>query len=152
MEKKFVFFKPYGLKDGEIELRLDHTAEANPAKKWAPAYFFDICDPKGARMGTIDLRVGYNEFLYYAGNIGYTVEPEYRGHHYAGKACLLLFELAKMHGMKELIITCNPDNIASAKTCEYVGGVLERIAELPKDNPMRKEKGETHKCIYRVTL
>lgn len=76
---------------------------------------------------------------------------KHRGHHYAGKACLLLFELAGKHGMDYLIITCNPDNHASRKTCEYAGGELLEIVELPEDNDMR-ESGESEKCIYRFQL
>lgn len=72
-------------------------------------------------MGSCDLRIGHNENLYYGGNIGYRVEEAYRGNHYAGKACLLLFELARKHDLQYLIITCNPDNAASRKTCEYAG-------------------------------
>ena len=151
-KKMFVFFKPYHLKTDEIELRLERTVEGDPERGWVPSYKFDICSPRGKKMGFCDLRVGYNENLYYAGNIGYTVYEAFRGRHYAAKACLLLFELAKMHGMKEVIITCNPDNIASAKTCEYVGGELIETVELPPDNPMRVEDGETHKRIYRVRL
>ena len=148
----FPFLKTYDLKTDEIELRLDQTLEGDEEKGWAPSYKFTICSPKGVEMGACDLRVGYSETLYYAGNIGYSVREEFRGHHYAAKACILLFELARRHGMKEVIITCNPDNIASAKTCEMVGGELIETAELPMDNPMRVEDGETHKRIYRVRL
>ncbi len=102
-------------------------------------------------MGTCDLRLGHNEKLYFGGNIGYRVEEQYRGHHYAGKACLLLFELAKKHELEYLIITCNPDNYPSRKTCEYAGGELWEIVELPPDSDMR-ERGETEKCIYRFEL
>ncbi len=147
----FVFLKTGDLRNAEIALKLTKTFEGDPERGWVPAYYFDICDRKGRKVGFCDLRVGYNEGLYYGGNIGYTVLPEHRGHHYAGKACLLLFEQARKHGMKELIITCNPDNIPSRKTCEYVGGELVEIAELPEGNDMRKE-GETHKCIYRVKI
>ena len=139
------------LKNDEIELRLEKTVEGDPARNWVPAYHFHICGPDGAVMGRCDLRIGYNENLYYGGHIGYTVFPEYRGHHFAGKACLLLFELAKKHGMQYLYITCSPENIASARTCEYAGGVLVEIAELPQESDMR-EKGETRKCIYRFDL
>lgn len=150
--RAFPFLKTYDLKTDEIELRLDQTYEGDEEKGWAPAYKFSICSPNGVEMGFCDLRVGYSENLYYAGNIGYTVYEGFRGHHYAAKACLLLFTLARRHGMKELIITCNPDNMASAKTCERVGGELIETAELPMNNPMRVEKGETHKRIYRVRL
>jgi len=150
--KQFVFFKTYDLKTDEIELRLERTMDGDAERGWVPSYKFDICSPKGVKMGFCDLRVGYNENIYYAGNIGYTVYEGFRGHRYAAKACFLLFELARKHGMKEVYITCNPDNIASAKTCERVGGELLETVELPMDNPMRVEDGETHKRIYRVRL
>lgn len=50
-----------------------------------------------------------------------------------------------------LIITCNPDNYASRKTCEYVGGELPEIVEWPEENDMRKN-GEFEKCIYKFYL
>ena len=140
------------LKTDEIQLRLERTAERDPVKNWVPTYYFSICDSQGHKMGDCDLRIGHNENTYYGGNIGYNVEPEFRGHHYASKACRLLFELAKKHGMDYLIITCNPDNWPSRKTCEYAGGTLAEIVGLPEDNEMRVEDGETEKCIYRFKL
>ena len=90
--------------------------------------------------------------MYYGGNIGYAVSEKYRGHHYAGKACLLLFELARKHKLGYVFITCDPDNYASRKTCEYAGGKLLEIAELLEDNDMRIENGKTNTCIYRFEL
>ena len=139
------------LKNDEIQLLLEKTVEGDEEKGWVPAYHFAICDPTGGKMGNIDLRIGHNNKLYFGGNIGYRVEEPYRGHHYAGKACRLLFELAKKHEMEYLIITCNPDNYTSQKTCEYAGGELLEIVELPADSDMR-ERGETKKCIYRFKL
>lgn len=49
--------------------------------------------------------------------------------------------------MDSLIITCNPDNRASAKTCEYAGGILKETAKLPVTNEMYRE-GAREKCIY----
>lgn len=142
------------LKSEEIFLQLDRTVDPADAGRpdWLPAYHFRICLPDGTEAGVCDLRVGHNESVYYGGNIGYRVERPYRGHHYAGKACRLLFQLAKRHGMGYVIITCNPDNWASRRTCEYAGGKLMEIVELPEDNDMRLEDGETHKCIYRFDL
>ena len=140
------------LVNDEIELRLKRTAEGDAERGWLPAYHFAICDKLGREMGECDLRIGHNMNTYYGGNIGYRIEEEYRGRHYAGKACLLLFELAKKHRMDHIIITCNPDNYASRKTCEYAGCRLTEIATLPEDNDMRIESGETEKCIYRIEL
>ena len=139
------------LENDEIKLALERTDEGDPERDWVPAYHFAVCNKEGVKMGACDLRIGHNDKLYYGGNIGYNINEEYRGHHYAGKACLLLFELARMHDLGYLIITCNPDNIASRKTCEYAGGELLEIAELPEGNDMRDE-GEYEKCIYRFEL
>ena len=139
------------LQNDEINLVLERTADGTEEKGWVPAYHFAICNQDGIKMGVCDLRIGHNDKLYYGGNIGYRVDEKYRGHHYAGKACLLLFELAKMHQLEYVIITCNPDNYASRKTCEYAGGELLETVELPADNDMR-EDGETEKCIFKFIL
>lgn len=146
-----MFFDTTFLKNDEIQLCLERTINGDEEKGWVPAYYFAICNLEGTKMGTCDLRVGHNDKLYFGGNIGYRVEEPYRGHHYAGKACLLLFELAKKHEMGYLIITCNPDNDPSRKTCEYAGGELLEIVELPEDNDMR-DRGMAEKCIYRFEL
>ena len=146
------FLDTSDLKTEEISLRLDHTAEADPVRGWVPAYYFDILDRTGQKLGNCDLRVGHTEGLYYGGNIGYAVDEPYRGRHYAAKACKLLFELARRHGMDYLIITCHPTNLPSRRTCEILGGKLLEIAELPADNDMRVQDGHTHECIFRFDL
>ncbi len=140
------------LKTDELFLALDHTAEADPVRDWVPAYHFNICLPDGTRIGRCDLRIGHNRKLYYGGNIGYGIFPDYRGHHCAEKACRLLFELAKRHGLDYVVITCDPGNPASRRTCERLGGKLLEIAELPEDNDMRRDRGCTHACIFRFEL
>lgn len=147
-----MFFDTSNLRTEEIILSLDKTIEANPEKKWVATYMFKICSTLyGTEIGNCDFRIGNTEKLYFGGNIGYAIYDQYRGNHYAGKACLLLFDLARKHNMKYLYITCNPDNYASRKTCEYAGGILESIIDLPTDNDMYLE-GERQKCIYRFNL
>lgn len=147
-----IFLDTSFLKNDEIQLCLKKTVDGDLKKQWLPAYHFAICNMQGHEMGICDLRIGHNTNTYYGGNIGYRIREEYRGNHYAGKACLLLIELAKLHGMDYLIITCNPDNYASRKTCEFVGCHLMETVELPEDNDMRLEMGETEKCIYRIEI
>ena len=148
---QFAFYDVEFMTDGEILLMLDKKVEGNREQRCLPSYHYTICDKAGHKMGNCDLRIGYSKGLYYGGHIGYRVEEPYRGNHYAGKACFLLFQLAKRHGMDYLIITCNPENMPSRKTCEYAGGVLLDIVDLPEDNDMRLE-GETRKCIYEFRL
>lgn len=141
------------LKSEEIFLQLDRTVDPADTGRpdWLPAYHFRICLPDGTEAGVCDLRVGHNESVYYGGNIGYRVHPQRRGHHYAGKACLLLFALARRHGLTDLYITCNPENIPSRRTCEFAGGRLEAVVDLPPDNDMAL-RGEPRKCIYKFSL
>ena len=146
------FLDTSDLKTEEIALRLDHTFPGDPVRSWVPAYYFDILDDTGQKVGICDLRIGHNEGLYYGGNIGYAVDEPFRGNHYAEKACRLLFALAKRHDLGYVIITCNPDNYPSRRTCERLGGQLLEVAELPEDNDMRRDMGSTHACIYRFEL
>lgn len=152
MFEMFEFFDTEFLRNDEIYLNLTGTIDEDLERELVPSYYFDICSLENETvMGHCDLRIGHNQKLYYGGNIGYNVKPEFRGHHYAGKACRLLFELAKKHELGYVIITCNPENIASRKTCEYAGGKLTGIVPLPPDNDMYLE-GEREKCIYKFCL
>ena len=104
------------------------------------------------KVGKCDLRLKNDGFMYYYGNVGYNIKESYRGHHYAYYACKILFKIAKEEfGMKELIITCNPDNDASYKTLKRLGGKLVKIAQIPYDHELY-EKGDRFKCIFRFKL
>ena len=146
-----MFFDVEDLRRNEIVLKLDKTCEEQPEKKWLPAYYFDICLLNGISIGHCDLRIGHNEKTYIGGNIGYEIDEEYRGHHYAVKACELLFKQARKHSMKYLIITCVPDNIASSRTCEILGGKLLEIATIPEDNEMYAE-GKRKVKIFKFAI
>lgn len=104
------------------------------------------------RVGKCDLRLKNDGFMYYYGNVGYNIIESQRGHHYAYYACKVLFKIAKEEfGMKELIITCNPDNEASYKTLKKLKGDLIDIAQIPYDHELY-EKGDRFKCIFRFKL
>ncbi len=148
----FEFRNPGPLVDDELLLVLAAKVPAVPEKNHVPAYLFEMRHlESGDLMGTISLRIGFNENIYYGGNIGYRVEESYRGAHRAARSVGLLFELARTHGLKELWATCNPDNIASRKTCEAVGGTLVGIVDIPEHNEMYA-RGERQKCRYRFEL
>lgn len=140
------------LKTEEISLRQIELAEDDPQRKWDPAFHFDILDHTGTQVGGCNLRLGHSEALYYAGNIGYEIDERYRGHHYAGKACKLLFELARRQGMEYVIIVCAPSNQPSRKTCEWLGGELLEIVELPEDDKRRQLTGDVYRCVFRFSL
>ena len=139
------------LRNDEIKLVLERTDPGNAEKQWVPAYHFAICSPEGVKIGICDLRLGHNGRTYYGGNIGYEIYEEFRGHHYAAKACRLLFELAKKHDLGYVLITCRPDNAASRKTCEYLGCRFLEEAEVTPDCGLPQD-GRKTQCIFRMDL
>ena len=140
-----------------------HTA-ADPARLVEAGYTFwmrvrnGVAPPDGrvpadlAMVGSISLRIGHSVNLdWYLGHIGYHVMPSARGHHYAARAARLLLPVARAHGHQHLWITCNPDNIASRRTCELLGAAYVDTVLLPRENPLYKQ-GEREKCRYRLAV
>ncbi len=104
------------------------------------------------KIGEIDLRLTMNDFMYYYGHLGYHILEKYRGNHYASEACTIIKLLAKeKYDMSELIVTCNPDNYASIKTIERVGGIFIEHVGVPKDHELYR-LGEKEKLVYRIKL
>ena len=147
----FQFQNTEDLRTDEFYLQLVKTVNAQPEIEWVPAYIFHLCLPDDTVIGKCDFRVGFNDKIYYGGNIGYRIDRPYRGHHYALKACQLLFKLARRHKMHDVYITCTPDNDASARTIELAGGKYLETARIPEDNEMYLE-GKRQVKIYRVDL
>jgi len=146
-----MFYETKDLQNHELKLTLLEARPADPVRGLVPMYRFAICRLDGTAVGALDFRLGKDTLLYYAGQIGYRVEAPYRGNHYAEKAVTLLFPLAEKHGYDHLLITCNPDNTPSRRTCERLGGILLEIADLPEDTDMYA-RGERKKCIFRVNI
>ena len=123
-----------------------------------PAYHFwmrmrsGLCESQLSIAGHLGLRIGSTPDLeLYYGHVGYNVYPPARGNHYAERSCRLLLPLARAHGMRVLWITCNPDNMASRKTCERLGGQLVEIIDVPPGHLLHT-RGERQKCRYRIEL
>ncbi len=135
-----------------VDLVEEQVMKADAWNQYVPSFIYGIyLHGSLMRVGNCDLRVGQNEELYYAGNIGYHIDPPFRGHHYALEACHILFQLAEQKGMSELIITCSPDNPASQKTLEALSGYYIETTAVPSGHWLYK-RGETVKRIYRYTL
>lgn len=140
------------LTDGEIDLKIAEKVPADEEKGYVPAYKYTITlHGEEESIGAIDIRIGYNENLYYGGHIGYGIKESYRGHNYATKACRIVKRIAIEHGMDRIIITCNPNNPPSRKTCEKSGLKLKEIVDLPEHNDLYKQ-GERQACIYEWIL
>lgn len=87
----------------------------------------------GRLIGMIDIRHRLNDFLLnYGGNIGYSIRKSERQKGYATEMLGLALKECKRMNIKRVLITCNKDNIASAKTMINNGAKLEN--EIPEGN------------------
>jgi predicted acetyltransferase len=124
--------------DGELTLSLTECTPAADSIFGVPTYTFAMRHAQsGEVMGRIRLRVGWNEeTIRYAGQIGYVVAPAFRGNHYAERACRLIAPLARRHGLSELWITSQPDNLTSRRTLERLGAEFVEIVPVPEAYPL----------------
>ena len=73
-------FRREVLTDQEIDLVKVMEIKQEAGRGDVPSIVFEIREHgKHTAVGRCDLRMGMNEELYYAGQIGYTVYPMYRG-------------------------------------------------------------------------
>jgi predicted acetyltransferase len=96
----------------------------------------------GARIaGRVSIRHRLNEALARrGGHIGYVVVPEFRRNGYATEILRMSLTIARDRlGLRQVLLTCDDDNVASVKTIERNGGVLEGPGHAnPGEKPFRR--------------
>ena len=134
--------------DGVIDLVPIHFTPPDPSMGFGREQIWRITlhNSRG-EIGQISYRDGESRCIYYFGHIGYHIDPPYRGHHYAWRACRLIRDEILMSGKTSVIITCDPDNEASRKTCERLNCLLEGISSVPRDL-QEKYDLSSMKCRY----
>jgi predicted acetyltransferase len=139
------------LHDEELTLELS-SFRPHPVHKVPTYYFRMIHRDSKEELGSINLRVASTPHVeLYAGHIGYGVHPASRGHHYAARATRLLIPLARELRLNPLWITCDPDNLASRRSCEQAGAKLIEIVDVPKTCAIHRD-GHPKKCRYRLPV
>jgi len=139
--------------DGVIDLVPMHIRHPDPALEFGHEQIWRITRHNERKeVGQISYRDGESRPIYYYGHIGYHIDPPYRGRHYAWRACRLIRDEIRMSGKTTAVITCDPDNMASRKTCERLGCLFEGETAVPEDL-VKKFDLSRKKCryIWRIT-
>ena len=135
-----------------IKLREKFKTSAITAFDGVPTVYYDVLDMQNNKVGTCELRLTCDGEMYYYGHIGYNIIEKYRGNNYAYYACILMFKIAREeYQMKELIVTCSPDNIASYKTLQKLNGELIEKVDVPKNHELYM-RGEKEKYIFKYKI
>ena len=116
------------MEDRTYETWLSDTLrlETQPRGSYVPAHTYFGFDPDGRLVGVISVRHTLNEFLLRAGgHIGYGVRPSARRQGYATAMLRAVLPKARELGLSRVMVSCNKDNLASARTIQNNGGVLE---------------------------
>lgn len=95
--------------------------------------YFAIRPADNAIVGIINIRHQLDsDFMrLYGGHIGYTVRPRERRKGYAKQMLRLALQRCKARQIHRVLLTCDPVNIASSRTIEACGGILENEIPYP---------------------
>lgn len=142
---------PDHLAFGQVTLRFVRVVPGDPSRGLVPAYHFRILIKDGSDAGHINFRVGDTSHVQAcAGHIGFEIRPEFRGQGYAGQACRALASLVRLF-YKTVVITCDPDNVASRRTIELLGAGFVDEVDVPPHDPGYK-RGARRKRRYHWAL
>ena len=111
----------------DFDYYLEHLELKNPAGGKVPDSIFFLLDEERDRLlGAVNIRHYLNEYLLKeGGHIGDGIRPSERRKGYATEMIrLALIECRKL-GIDRVLMTCDKDNIGSAKSIIKNGGVLE---------------------------
>jgi len=133
---------------GQVLLRFDKIIPGDVELDFVPCYHFRILLADACDVGRINFRVGETDHVtFIAGHIGYEITEAFRGHSYALQACRAIAPLVRSV-YPSVIITSNPDNLASVRTIEKLGAVFMDEVPIPPHDP-HYLRGARTKLRYR---
>ena len=116
----------------DFKYYIDNLEVKNPPENYVTdSTFFCIDDDRDIVVGAVNIRHYLNEqLLFDGGHIGDGVRPSERGKGIGTQMISLALEECKKLGIYRVLMVCDKDNIASAKSIINNGGVLENETEV----------------------
>jgi predicted acetyltransferase len=105
---------------------------------WVPATFL-LAEVGGNVVGRSSIRHELNDYLLsFGGHIGYAVLPEYRRRGYASEILRQSLVIARSFDVTRVLLTCDDNNDASARTIQRHGGTLEDVIDNPESSQQKR--------------
>jgi len=100
---------------------------ANIPESRVPALtYFYVREEDERIVGMINIRLALNAFLQKeGGHIGYSIRPTERRKHYATDMLAAALRVYDVIGIKEVLVSCDKNNSASAGVIRNCGGILK---------------------------
>ena len=126
------------IEDWLEELKKRSSEDTVPEGLVPSSTYLGIREKDNYIVGMIDIRDYLNEYLtQVGGNIGYSVRKTQRNKGYAKQMLKLALEKCKELKIKNVLITCNEDNIASEKVILSANAKFEDIRRIDGENIKR---------------
>jgi predicted acetyltransferase len=110
-----------------LHKRDDNRRGIGLSPRWVPSTFLGAFCGRDL-VGRISIRHKLNDFLLEeGGHVGYCVRPAQRGQGFANEILRQGLVIARAEGIDRVLLTCDDDNLASARIIERHGGILEDI-------------------------
>lgn len=106
---------------------LEHLEYKEPQEGLVPdSTFFCFDGKRNLMVGAMNIRHDLNDYLLkYGGHIGDGIRPSERRKGYATEMIRLALEECRKLGLTRVLMTCDKNNIGSAKSIIRNGGILE---------------------------
>ena len=106
---------------------LEHLEYKEPQEGLVPdSTFFCFDEKRNLMVGAVNIRHDLNDYLLkYGGHIGDGIRPSERRKGYATEMIRLALEECRKLGLTRVLVTCDKNNIGSAKSIIRNGGILE---------------------------
>jgi predicted acetyltransferase len=106
-----------------------HPAAERPEAQVPCDFYWVFAEEEMVGFAAVRHTLGTEFLRTVGGHIGYSIRPSYRRVGHATAALGLAIDRARELGLERVLVTCDDDNIGSARTIEKQGGVLEGLLD-----------------------